>query len=146
MKERYWTNLVRTLRHGQCVLVLGSEVPADTSSVDTVEAATSLRTYSDALKGKLAEELAEDGRQVTAASLAGVAQQYEDAEGFGAGTLRSQAARFYASAPLEPSGVHHALALLPFPLIPLDLPRPTFDRCPEAGWQDARRISIQPER
>ncbi len=117
MKERYWTNLVSTLRHGQCVLVLGPEVPADTPSPDAVDTAASLHTYSDALKGKLAEELAEDGHLVTASSLAGVAQQYEDAEGFGTGTLRSQAARFYSSAPLEPSGVHRALALLPFPLI-----------------------------
>jgi len=117
MKERYWANLVSTLRHGQCVLVLGPEIPAEAGPQGATNNTSAERTYADALKSRLAAELEEDGRRVTPSSLAGVAQQYEDAEGFGTGNLRSQAARFYASAPLEPSAVHRALALLPFPLI-----------------------------
>jgi hypothetical protein len=113
MKERHWTNLVSTLRHGQCILVLGPEVPADRSARSAVAAST----YADALMLKLANDLEEDGRRVTATSLAAVAQQFEDAEGFGPGTLRSEAAKFYSSAPLVPSAIHLALSRLPFPLI-----------------------------
>jgi TIR domain/SIR2-like domain len=116
MKERYWTNLVSSLRHRRCILVLGPEVRTGVSSYSAGDAAAP-PTYADALKVKLIAELEEDGRRVTATNLAGVAQQYEDADGFGSNTLRSQAARFYDSAPLEPSAVHKVLALLPFPLI-----------------------------
>ena len=28
MKERHWNSLVGALRHGHCVLILGSEIPA----------------------------------------------------------------------------------------------------------------------
>jgi hypothetical protein len=113
VKERHWINLVSTLRFGQCILVLGPEVPADTPA----DPSATLTTYSDALRTKLAKELQDDNKEVTATSLAGVAQHYEDADGFGPGTLRSQAASFYATTPLEPSEVHRALAALPFPLI-----------------------------
>jgi hypothetical protein len=104
MKERHWTNLVSSLRYGQCILVLGPEVSAPP-------------TYAETLKDRLTKELEEDGRSVTADSLAGVAQQYEDAEGFGPSTLRSQVATFYASTPFEPSLLHSKLAALPFPFI-----------------------------
>jgi hypothetical protein len=117
MKERHWTNLVSSLRQGQCILALGPEVPADSSPGDAANSTATSVTYVDALRSKLAQELEEDGRRVTATSLAGVAQQYEDANGFGPGALRSQAAKFYASASLEPSAAHLAIANLPFPLI-----------------------------
>jgi hypothetical protein len=117
MKERYWNTLVSSLRHRRCILVIGPEVPADISSSSGGEGATASVTYADALKDHLTQELAEDNRRVTATSFAGVAQEYEDAEGFGSSSLRSQAASFYASAPLRPSAIHDALALLPFPLI-----------------------------
>ena len=116
MKERHWTNLVSTLRFGQCILVLGPEVPADVTPGSPLDQADP-PTYTDALKARLAQELRDDNREITATSLAGIAQHYEDADGFGAGTLRSQTASFYASAPFEPSAVHRALAALPFPLI-----------------------------
>ncbi len=117
MKERHWTNLVSSLRHGQCILVLGPEVPADSSPDGAPSTNASPRTYADALLARLIAELRDDNRTVTATSLAGVAQQYEDAEGFGPSSLRSLAAKFYASAPLTPSNVHRVLAGAPFPLI-----------------------------
>jgi hypothetical protein len=114
VKERHWTNLVTNLRYGQCVLVLGQETAAD--GVPAIDTALPL-TYTDALRYRLTQELEEDGRRVSATSLAGVAQQYEDADGFGAGMLRSEAAKFYAANRLEPSPLHHAIAALPLPLI-----------------------------
>ena len=116
MKDRHWTNLVSTLRFGQCILVLGPEVPAGATPGGPSDQGDPA-TYTDALKARLAQELRDDNREVTATSLSGIAQHYEDADGFGAGTLRTQTASFYASAPFEPSAVHHALAALPFPLI-----------------------------
>jgi hypothetical protein len=107
MKERHWTNLVSSLRQGQCILALGPEVPAD--SEEAAGSADTPVTYVDALKDRLAKELEEDGRRVTATNLAGVAHQYEDAEVFGQGALRSQAVKFYASARLEPSAIHLAI-------------------------------------
>jgi len=85
MKERHWTNLVSSLRQGQCILALGPEVPAD--SGEAAGSADTPVTYVDALKDRLAKELEEDGRRVTATNLAGVAQQYEDAEVFGQGAF-----------------------------------------------------------
>jgi hypothetical protein len=120
MEESDWNTLVDSLRHRRCVLVIGPDVPADVSSTSGGQAAAALVTYADALKDRLAKELDARRRDRTdATSLAGVAQQYEDAEalGLGSGKLKSQAARFYESLTLGPSAVHDALARLPFPLI-----------------------------
>ena len=102
-----------TLNSGLCVLVLGPEIPADVPASDPA----SVTTYSDALKAKLIQDLRDENKEVTATSLSGVAQHYEDAEGFGPGNLRSQTAAFYESAAFEPSAVHRGLAVLPTPLI-----------------------------
>jgi hypothetical protein len=117
MKERHWTNLVSSLKHGHCVLVLGPELPAYPAGTVAVGEKGSPITYADALKRKLADELEEDGHRVSATNLAGVAQQYEDAEGFGPSTLRTQLAKFCELGPLVPSTIHGTLAELPFPLI-----------------------------
>lgn len=118
MKERYWNNLVTSLRSGQCILVLGPDIPAYKSGQGDAAQIDSQISYTDALKDQLAAELAEDGRcGIAATNLAGVAQQYEDADGFGAGMLRTQSAEFYASSQLEPSITHGEIATFPFSLI-----------------------------
>jgi len=66
---------------------------------------------------RIIAELEDDDRRVTAHTLAGVAQQYEDAQGFGPNTLRAHAQRFYRSPRFAPSDVHARLASLPFSLI-----------------------------
>jgi hypothetical protein len=117
MKERYWTNLVTSLRYGQCVLVLGPEVPAKLAlAAESCPAAEDL-SYTEDLTRRLASELEDDSRRVTGSTLASVAQQYEDAQGFGPSSMRSLAAQFYTSAAYNPSDVHHLLASLPFSLI-----------------------------
>src|ERR1700738_5100941 len=105
MKERYWTNLVTSLRHGQCVLLLGPEIPAETTSAADPSLAACDLSYTEALTGRLASELEDDNRRVTGSTLAAVAQQYEDAEGFGPNTMRDLAAQFYTSAAYSPSDV-----------------------------------------
>ena len=80
MKERHWNTLVTSIRHGDCILVLGPEIPAD--NLDAADAGK--RSFVDALTAALATELVEDDpRRRTGTTLAAVAQQYEDAEGFG---------------------------------------------------------------
>src|ERR1700730_2596470 len=105
MKERYWTNLVTSLRYAQCVLLLGPEAPAKpASATDPLSAAQDVN-YTEELTRRLASELEDDNRRVTGSTLAVVAQQYEDREGFGPNTMRALAAQFYTSAAYSPSDV-----------------------------------------
>lgn len=113
MKDRHWISLVTSIRHGQSVLVLGREIPARMES-ETQQGDASM---SDALTAKLVAELEEDNRHVMGDTLPAVAQQYEDAEGFGAHALRALAEKFYKSPHFAPSQTHAALAALPFSLI-----------------------------
>src|SRR4029077_20952114 len=113
----YWTNLLTSLRYGQCVLLLGPEIPAGTASARNPSPDAQDLSYTEALTRRLASELEDDNRRVTGSTLAAVAQQYEDAEGFGPNMMRAVAAQFYTSAARIPSDVHRALALLPFSLI-----------------------------
>jgi hypothetical protein len=118
MKERHWISLVTNLQHGQCILVFGPEIGASPASNDVLAADTDTVSYTEALTRRLAEELEEDGgRRVTGVTLAAVAQQYEDAQGFGTNALRALAETFYTSGAYVPSDVHDALAALPFSLI-----------------------------
>jgi hypothetical protein len=114
MKERHWNSLVTSVRHGQSILVLGPEIPAGTVDAPADAAGNS---FVEALTGALAAELEEDSRRVVRTTLAAVAQQYEDAEGFGPNALRALAEMFYKSPRFVPSEVHAALAALPFSLI-----------------------------
>jgi hypothetical protein len=117
MKERHWTSLVTSLRHGQCVLVLGPDIPVDVVVADSSEGPATSILLPEVFSAKLTSELAEDNRRVSGTTLAAIAQQYEDAEGFGANAMRALAGKFYKSAAYRPSAVHRALAALPFSLI-----------------------------
>src|SRR5262245_25014730 len=110
MKERHWTNLVTSVRYGQCVLVLGPEIPVKCASAAESSLTSEDLSYSEELTRRLASELEGDDRRVMGSTLAAVAQQYEDAEGFGANTMRALAAHFYTSAAYRPSDVHRSLA------------------------------------
>ena len=111
MLERHWNTLVTGVRHGDCILVLGPEIPVGTVGASVGAPASS---FAEALSGALATELGEGGNGTT---FAAVAQQCEDAKSFGASTLRALAARFYTTSGFVPSEVHAALAELPFSLI-----------------------------
>lgn len=133
MKERHWTNLVTSLKCGQCVLVLGPEIPSD------APCSTRQLAYSDALKIQLQEELEEENNTVSATCLAGVAQHYEDAKGFGPAALRTVAAQFYGASKLEPSAIHQAIAALPFSLVV----NTCHDRLLEAAMEKAGKTPLK---
>lgn len=115
MKERHWNNLVGSLRHGNCVLMLGSEIPVKASS--STNGSQSGNTLAEELRLRLARELEEDDRSPNGNTLAALAQQYEDTEGFGPTTLRATAEMVLSSRQYSPSSVHEQLAALPFSLI-----------------------------
>ena len=117
MKERHWNNLVGSLRHGNCVLMLGSEIPVKVASTTSTTASTDSTSLAEELRRKLARELEEDNRSATGTTLAALAQQYEDTEGFGPTTLRATAEMALTSRLYSPSSVHDQLAALPFSLI-----------------------------
>lgn len=114
MKKQHWNTLVASIRHGQCILVLGPEIPVGTVGAPAGAGDVS---FADALTRVLAAELEEDDWRVTGTTLAAVAQQYEDAQDFGPNALRALAEKFYKSPQFVPSPVHTALAALPFSLI-----------------------------
>jgi len=115
MKERHWISLVASVRHGQSVLVLGPEIAAQVDREAADEQAQT--SCCEVLTAQLRGELEEDQRLVRGESLAAVAQQYEDAEGFGANALRALAERLYNSPDIAPSATHALIAELPFSLI-----------------------------
>jgi hypothetical protein len=117
VKERHWNNLVGSLRHGNCVLMLGSEIPVKVASTTSTTASTDGTTLAEELRRRLARELEEDDRSATGTTLAALAQQYEDTEGFGPTTLRATAEMALTSRLYSPSSVHEQLAALPFSLI-----------------------------
>jgi len=122
VKERHWNSLVGALRHGQCVLVLGSEIPTRISptGLDTAAGASTRAddiSLMEALRRQLVRELEEDGRIPCGKTLAALSQQYQDTEGFGPTALRATAEKFYQSHAYGPSAVHATIASLPFTLI-----------------------------
>ena len=114
MHKRHWNSLVAGVRHGQCILVLGPEIPAGTVGAPGGVAANSV---AEALTGALTTELEEDPepKRVTGTTLAAVAQQYEDA--YGSIALKALAETTYKLPQFVPSEIHAALAELPFSLI-----------------------------
>lgn len=116
MKERHWNNLVGSLRHGQCVLMLGADLPVRKTGAGA-EPWSEDSSMPEELRRALADELEEDGRRPSGATVAAVAQYYEDTEGFGPSALRASAERQIRSRQYCPSTVHEKLAALPFSLI-----------------------------
>jgi hypothetical protein len=95
--------------------MLGPEIPTSTPSAESN--ADSNTTFVEALRGELARELEDDGQRPEGTTLAAIAQQYEDTDGFGPSSLRATAERFFRSGVCRPSPVHVKLATLPFSLI-----------------------------
>jgi hypothetical protein len=114
LKERHWNNLIGSLRHGQCVLLVGAELPVEKTGSAPASEDTSIPQE---LQRALAKELEEDGRHPPGSTLSAVAQYYEDTEGFGPAALRATAERLIRSPRFSPSEVHQKLAALPFSLI-----------------------------
>jgi TIR domain/SIR2-like domain len=97
--------------------MLGSEIPVKVASTTSTTASTDSTSLAEELRRKLARELEEDNRSATGTTLAALAQQYEDTEGFGPTTLRATAEMALTSRLYSPSSVHEQLAALPFSLI-----------------------------
>jgi hypothetical protein len=62
VKERHWNSLVGSVRHGHCILMLGSEIPVSVSSTDPKAVAREDTSLAEELRRQLALELEEDNR------------------------------------------------------------------------------------
>jgi len=82
--------------------MLGREIPVSLSSTDPNSASQDGTSLIEALRRQLARELEEDNRCPCGNTLAALAQQYEDAEGFGPTTLRATAERLLRSRVYRP--------------------------------------------
>jgi hypothetical protein len=114
VKERHWNNLIGSLRHGQCVLMVGADLPVRKNGGESANEDSSIPQE---LRRALAEELEEDGRHPSGSTLSAIAQYYEDTEGFGQAALRASAERLLRSKQYCASTVHEKLAALPFSMI-----------------------------
>ena len=97
--------------------MLGSEIPVAVPSTDPKIPNREDTSLAEELKRQLAGELVEDNRTPRGNSVAALAQQYEDTEGFGPSALRATAEVILRSRLYRPSTVHQEIASLPFSLI-----------------------------
>lgn len=115
MKDVLWTSLVGSLQSGQCVLVLGHEIPA-LPSRDAPGSEGKEETVWEAFCRYLAKQLVDENQQVVESALFAVAQQYEDLPTF-ATHPKYLAVQFFRESRYEPGSLHSALAALPFGLV-----------------------------
>jgi hypothetical protein len=97
--------------------MLGSEIPSRFTPADAKDGSPRETSLPEELRRRLSSELEEDNRCPCGSTLAALAQQYEDSEGFGPTTLRATAEMVLRSRRYTPSAVHEKLAALPFSLI-----------------------------
>ena len=113
-----WDKLAYSMRKGNCVLVLGPEIPANRPKGGGDEQLGGPITCAAALGEQLKQVLKDvKGYTAKATTLAGIAQEYFDEFHQDASKLQAQATNFYENSRLEPSSVHRQIASLPFPLI-----------------------------
>lgn len=113
MKEVLWSSLVASLQSGQCVLVLGPDLPAASVAGDG-EAPKSVR---DLFCENLAAQLEEEEQKVGEMTLFAVAQQYDDSPAFSTVNLKNLAAAFFRDPKCGPGRLHQALTELPFGVV-----------------------------
>lgn len=115
MKERYWTSIVSSLIHGQCILVLGPEIQAISNNNSSNENSEYI-FFPDVLAAHFASECGSTEKGANkACTLSAAAQQFEDNED--SNTMKAIASHFYNSSSYLPSEIHYILASLPFSLI-----------------------------
>jgi hypothetical protein len=118
MKNLLWESLVASLQSGQCVLMLGPEIPAVKQDSDDACADTEGKSLRDLFCQKLADQLKQDNQNVGELALFAIAQQYEDSQSFSTNVLKNTAASFFRKAGgCGPGQLHMALARCPFNLV-----------------------------
>src|SRR5574337_688291 len=112
MKDSVWMSLISSMQNGQCILVLGPDVPAcregNSKEVESVR---------DAFCQYLRNQLNEEYQTVTETTLFALAQQYEDSPSFSTVNLKNVAASFFRNHGHTPGPIYIEVARCPFSLI-----------------------------
>jgi hypothetical protein len=116
MKEILWKSLVASLQSGDCVLVLGSEIPAIREEGHTC-AETEASSLRDTFCKYLAEQLQQENQEVGEPVLFATAQQFQDSPAFSTVNLKNIAADFFRESRSSPGPLHVELARCPFSLV-----------------------------
>ncbi len=116
MKDRLWNSLIASLRSGQCVLVLGPDLPVAPEAAGAGADAPPM-SVRDLFCEDLARQLTEEEQTVPELLLFAVAQQYADFEEFSTVNLKNYAAAFFRDSGRRPGSQHGTLARLPFSTI-----------------------------
>lgn len=116
MRDVLWTSLVASLQSGQCVLVVGPDIPA-LAGQGAAAPGGEAESVRDAFCRYLATQLREEQQQVTESALFAIAQQYQDNPAFSTVNLKNVAAQFFRTSEYRPSSLHAALAAFPFSLV-----------------------------
>jgi TIR domain/SIR2-like domain len=114
MKDIQWDSLVESLQSGNCVLVLGSDIPALPQGPAQVDAPAG-GSVRDAFCRYLTKQLEDEGLKVQEPVLFALAQQYEDWPTLV--SLKNVAAKFFRTAAYNPGPLHLKLASCPFGLV-----------------------------
>lgn len=112
MKESVWTSLISSMQNGQCILVLGPDIP--TCQEGNQREIESVR---DAFCQYLRKQMAEEQQLVADTTLFSLAQQYEDSPSFSTVNLKNVAASFFRNHSHIPGPIYIELARCPFSLV-----------------------------
>ncbi len=165
--------MVTSVRYGQCILVLGPEIPLlqtdanhanrnqdpgeteDTGDPANEERDTSQPCARDQFKDYLIEALENEDSSIQEDHFRAVAQQYEDHQEFSAESLRAEASDFFLDEQFKPSEIHKQLADLPFTLtistthdLLYDMALKTKDKSPKTAFYNFRgspQDNVNPE-
>lgn len=116
MREVIWNSLITSLQSGECVLVLGSDIPAEppATGVSEVSKGKSLR---DVFCENLVKQLEEADLKVGEKLLFAVAQQFNDSPEFATVNLKNIAAQFFRNSGYAPGNLQQGLARYPFSIV-----------------------------
>jgi len=116
MRDVIWSSLITSMQAGQCVLVLGPDIPVEPAagSPSAMPSGTSLR---EAFCQDLAKQLEEADQKVGEKVLFAVAQQFNDSPEFATVNLKNIAAKFFRARGYSPGPLYLELAQCPFSIV-----------------------------
>src|SRR5689334_15998727 len=116
MRDVIWTSLMTSIQSGQCILVLGPDIPVERAPISESAAFESAKLR-DVFCHYLAEQLEEVDQKVSEMVLFAVAQQFNDSPALSTVNLKNIAAQFFRKPGYLPGPLYLGLAQCPFSII-----------------------------